>query len=455
MLADIYSEIYYKTVGFYTIRPVDVNMKFLFRYPFFSLVVVLLCIAPMAVQAAVVNEIRFKGNKTTKPIIMLQEMRLKVGDPIDLPKIEKDRQAIMDLGLFKLVYADMIEEAGRQVLEITVSEKYYIFPLPKLDRSADGDVSYGVRLKMDNIAGLNQRLRLTYKRVDSCCEAFGMANEFDASFNYPRIAGSAYGMSVVMLYIDSPVDDKVTGGVISVYERDYQSFSFGVSRWLRQDEPSVGWSASIGPFWRSAKYQHVSGIEGLFSDGVATGANLGIGYGRVHDRLYSREGTEYGFSIQVGSRLLGSDESFTHNSLYYRRYYYLNDKPHHNLNAQLKLGFSGGNLPLGGDFFSVGGSNSIRGYEKGSISGESFFTLNVEYLAPLHDSNEMRGVLFSDIGNAYHDNRTIDLTDFEASVGFGLRYKIKSFVKVDLRFDTAYALGIEDLAVYFSSKGTF
>lgn len=431
-------------------------MRLLFDYALFSFAGALFLIMPMsAAQGATIEEIRFKGNRTTKPIIMLQEMQSKIGDAVDLLRIEKDRQAIMDLGLFKLVYADVIEEDGRRILEITVSEKYYIFPLPKIDRSADGDISYGVRLKMDNLAGLNQRLRLTYKRVDSCCESFGMANEFDASFNYPRIAGSAYGMSVVVIYIDSPVEDRESGGVISVYERDYQSFSFGVSRWLHQDEPSVGWSASMGPFWRAAKYQYVSGVEGLYSDGVATGINLGIGYRRVHDRLNSREGTEYGYSIQIGSRLLGSDESFTQNNFYYRRYYYLGDKVHHNLNTQLKLGTSGGNLPLGGSFFSVGGSDSIRGYDKGSISGESYFTLNLEYLAPIRGNNELRSVLFADFGNAYSDNRTVDLTDFEAAVGIGLRYKIKALVKVDLRVDIAYGLGVEDLAGYLSSRGTF
>jgi len=402
-----------------------------------------------------IDEIRFSGNKKTKPAVMLQEMRIKVGDPVDLIQIEYDRQAVMDLGLFKLVYADVIEVDGRQVLEITVSEKYYILPLPRLKRSADGDISYGVRLKMDNIAGLNQSMRMTFKKVDGCCDALGKASEFDVSYNYPRIAGSPFGLRVGVLYSDAPVEDKVSGGVISTYEKDYKAFSFGINRWLRQDEPSVGWSAHAGPFWRSAKYNYVSGLAGLYDDGDAIGLDLGVSYGRVHDYLYSREGTEYGYSIQIGSRLLGSDGSFTQSNVYYRRYYYINNERHHNLNAQFLMGFSGGTLPLGGDFFAVGGSSSIRGYEKGSLKGESYFTLNLEYLSPIRSNYELRGVLFTDIGNAYVDNRTVDLTDLESSVGFGLRYKVKSFVKVDLRFDTAYALGNKDTSVYFSTKGVF
>ncbi len=430
-------------------------MFFLLRNICYCLIALLFFSSTVTAQSGVIEEIRFSGNKKTQADILLQEMRVKVGDPVDLRLIEEDRQAIMDLGLFKLVYADVNEVDGKQVLEIAVSEKYYLFPLPKFDRSADGDISYGVRLKVDNLAGLNQSLRLTYKKVDGCCDALGNSNEFDANYSYPRIAGSLFGLRVGLLYFDTPVEDKQSGGVISTFERDYKAFSFGINRWLRQDGPSVGWSASIGPFWRAAKYNYVSGLPGLYSDGDAVGVDLGVAYARVHDYLYSREGTEYGYSIQIGSSALGSDDSFTQSNVYYRRYYYLNGERHHNLNAQFLMGFSGGELPLGGDFFAVGGSNSIRGYEKGSIKGESFFTLNLEYLSPLHGNNEMRGVLFVDMGNAYYDNRTVDLTDFESSIGFGLRYKIKSFVKVDLRFDTAYAFGIEDTAVYFSTRGAF
>ncbi len=414
-------------------------------------------ISPLVIAntPSIIDEIRFVGNEKTKPTVMLQEMQLKVGDPVNLRQIENDRQAIMDLRLFKFVYADVMTIDNRQVLQIVVSEKYYIFPLPRLDRSADGEISYGVRLKMDNLAGLNQRLRLTYKKVDGCCDALGKSNEFYVSYDYPRISGSAFGLRVAMRYSDTPIEDKTIKGITSIYSRDYRAFNFAINRWLRKDNPSAGWSASVGPFWREAKYNYVSGQPDLYRDGVSVGLDLGLAYGRVHDYLYSREGTEYGYSIQIGARMLGSDETFTQNTFYYRRYHYLNGERHHNLNAQFLMGFSGGRLPLGGDFFAVGGSSTIRGYEKGIFTGESFFALNLEYLSPIRGNFDSRGVLFVDIGNAYDDNRTIDVSDLKSSAGFGLRYKVKSFMNVDLRFDAAYAFDIKDVAVYFSSRGMF
>ncbi|MBL1261525.1 MAG: BamA/TamA family outer membrane protein [Thiotrichaceae bacterium] len=411
--------------------------------------------AVMANAALIIDEIRFVGNEKTLSIVMLQEMQVKAGDPVDLLLIENDRQAIMDLRLFKFVYADVIDIENRQVLQIMVSEKYYIFPLPRLNRSADGDISYGVRLKMDNLGGLNQRLRLTYKKVDGCCDTLGKSNEFYISYDYPRIAGSPFGLRVGMRYSDTPVEDKTIKGITSTYSRDYRAFNFSINRWLRKDSPSAGWAVNAGPFWREAKYNYESGQPDLYSDGVSVGLDLGITYGRIHDYLYSREGTEYGYSIQIGARALGSDETFTQNNFYYRRYHYLNGERHHNLNAQFLMGFAGGRRPLSGDFFTVGGSSTLRGYEKGAFTGESFFALNLEYLSPIRGNFDSRGVLFVDLGNAYNDNRTIDMTDLKSSAGFGLRYKVKSFMNVDLRFDAAYAFDIKDVAVYFSSRGMF
>ncbi len=106
---------------------------------------------------ATISEIRFVGNKTTKPEILLQEMLVRVGDPADPVRIEQSRQAIMDLGLFKSVRADLLAAPAGPVLQIRVKEKYYYLVIPKLNRSEDG-VGLGAQLRLDNIAGLNQQL---------------------------------------------------------------------------------------------------------------------------------------------------------------------------------------------------------------------------------------------------------------------------------------------------------
>lgn len=94
----------------------------------------------------VIAAIEFSGNEQTRERVLLQEMSVKVGDPVDPAAIERSRQAIMNLGLFKSVRADLQDGPEGKVLHISVEEKLYILPLPRLDAKPDGSYSYGMEV---------------------------------------------------------------------------------------------------------------------------------------------------------------------------------------------------------------------------------------------------------------------------------------------------------------------
>jgi outer membrane protein assembly factor BamA len=110
---------------------------------------------------------------------------------------------------------------------------------------------------------------------------------------------------------------------------------------------------------------------------------------------------------------------------------------------------------LNEDNFKLGGSSSLRGYESNTLTGNSFIALNVEYLAPLLGYYPLRGVAFVDVGNAYPGNSDIRLSDLKTGAGLGLRWNIKSFVKVDLRLDVAYGFDSGKTRVYAASRQMF
>ncbi|MEK7758886.1 MAG: POTRA domain-containing protein, partial [Pseudomonadota bacterium] len=91
----------------------------------------------IAASSAVIARIEFAGNRVTQPQILLQEMLVKEGDSADPALIERSRQAIMDLGLFTSVLAVVEPGDDGSVLRILVKEKYYILPVPKLNRDED------------------------------------------------------------------------------------------------------------------------------------------------------------------------------------------------------------------------------------------------------------------------------------------------------------------------------
>lgn len=418
---------------------------------------VLLVMAPVfAGEAGVITGVRFSGNSQTQPSIMLQEMVIKAGDPIDPERIERSRQAIMDLGLFKSVTAVLFPEAQGAVLEITVSEKYYIIPMPKMDRSADGEVSYGGQLTLYNLWGLNQRLRVTYKAERGCCESSRTVGTYSLGYDYPRVVGTDYGLGVALSRKAVPrADLDPLGDVLSEYEESLDEASVRLSHWLGRGGPSAGWSVGISSFWRHLTYSQKGGVPVSYGAEKAVGLIFSVRYDKVHDLLYSRDGVEFGVTSEHGLESMGSDSPYSLNQLYYRQYRPVGATPHTNLDLQVRLGLTGGEVPIADDSYRLGGSRELRGYEKGSIAGRSFFVANLEYLRPLFDHPAARGVLFVDAGNAYTDNRLVDLGDINVSAGLGLRYRFKAFVNFQLRADLAYAFGLSDHRFYIGAKDTF
>ena len=410
----------------------------------------------VAGEMRIVTDIRFVGNKHTQPQIMLQEMVIKPGDLIDEKRIETSRQAIMDLGLFKSVEVALLPAELGEVLEITVSEKYYVIPMPKLDRSADGDVSYGGRLTVDNLWGLNQKLRLTYKAERGCCQSSRTVSTYSMEYSYPRVAGTDYGLGMTLSHEVTPTTDvDLVGATLAEYDKGLDSLGIGLSHWLGREGPSSGWSVGVTGFWRHLTYSQRSGVPIIYGPEKAVGVSLSLGYTKVHDLLFSREGVEFGLTSEHGVEELGSDTPYSRNQLYYRQYMPVGSTLHTNVNLQIRLGVTGGDLPIDEHSYGLGGSRELRGYDKSSIEGRSFFVINIEYLRPLFGYPAAQGVVFMDIGNAYPDNRLLDLADIEASTGIGFRYKFKAFVSLQLRADMAYAFGLSERKFYIGVKDTF
>jgi outer membrane translocation and assembly module TamA len=90
------------------------------------------------------------------------------------------------------------------------------------------------------------------------------------------------------------------------------------------------------------------------------------------------------------------------------------------------------------------------------VEGNIFTILNIEYLRPILNRETLRGALFTDVGNAWIDTDDISFSDFKVGVGFGLRWKLKRFVRTDVRLDLAHGLSEEgETKAYLSTRATF
>ena len=106
-----------------------------------------LLFSPLPVPAEdwpTISGIDFAGNDITRPETMRRELLVHVGDPADPEAIERSRQAVQDLGLFRWVAVERKRlDDGTIRLTFVVHEKWYILPLPRVEGNSNGDYGYG------------------------------------------------------------------------------------------------------------------------------------------------------------------------------------------------------------------------------------------------------------------------------------------------------------------------
>ena len=404
--------------------------------------------------SGVITQIRFSGNKVTEERVLRQEMLVREGDLPDPNKIEKSRQAIMNLGLFKTVEADVLQEEEATVLLITVDERYYFLPLPLLDaRLEEEEYSYGIEVRYDNLAGLNQRLKLTYEHKKSVDKEIPLRKEGSFSYSYPRIYGTRNNLGVNAKIIRRDIDVLEGDIVTGEYRIDERSTGFRFSRWLNPESISQGWLAGAGMSVSQQIYTSRTGVADGYKNSQALEVNFGLDYSAVQEFPFHREGSAYGYGFSLALPGIGSDYSYNRHRLYHRNYHVLQEGKA-NLNTQIKLGLANGSS-FGAPAFGLGGGSSLRGYDSDVVSGNAMIQLNAEYHRDVGGYHQLRGVVFSDVGNAWPGVEEVKFGKFLTSVGLGLRWRVQSFVDLTLRIDTAYALDTKATKVYASTSSSF
>ncbi len=405
------------------------------------------------VYAGTLAAIRFAGNHTTQPEVMLQEMVIRPGDDIDAARIETSRQGIMNLGLFKSVTAEVLEEEAGSVLLISVVEKWYILPIPRVGVRGDGDAEYGMELRFDNLFGMNQRLELETITKESLTSDTPLRRELFLGYSYPRIVGTPYQLSVgasEVMRDERQVDE--AGAEIGIYEQRSRNLRFGLYRWQTVTGPSRGLRYGGGTALQWERYRHVSGTPVLQQDARNVQLNGLLELVEVDEDRYRRRGRVYGYAPTVGLSQLG-DFGYHQHLFYYRRHLPL-DEGRANLDYRFQLGLAKG-MAFGLYGWTLGGSSSLRGYEKEYVTGNAMLLNNIEYLFPVSGYGQMRGVIFGDIGNAWTEAADMDLTDLKTAVGIGLRWRVQTFVNVTIRLDHGWGLEARTQATYLSTRTMF
>lgn len=421
----------------------------------------------LLVNEGIVEDFKVKGNVKTKDYVITREMKLKKGEPFNAKDARRSMQRIYNLGYFEDVNIKLNpgQEPNGVEIEITVVEM--------------NTGTFGIGAGYSNANGFIGMVSVGDRNFRGTGDSVNVRWEF----------GGEDEKNYELTYVKPWIDDKETKATIVLYDvtNEYADYDIDAHEIARYDKKRRGQELT---FSRRTDSEFISnyvtlknrddiykgeadGYEGdtdQYYENQFTGSahdkpyyprtaqerrdeNFGltrsITLGRVfdsRDNIYDpHEGKRIGYSVEWAG--LGGDFDFTKFTADWRYYYRAGGECVWALN--LGAGWADGDMPLS-QRFSMGGSDTLRGYEDDQFRGNSMLKGTLEYRFPI--IKKVQGVLFTDNGYAW-DKRfqdDFDLGLIKNSFGAGLRINSPlGPVKLD------YGWGDDGGMFHFSFGGQF
>ena len=398
-----------------------------------------------------VGDVIIQGNTKTKTYVIRREIKLKEGDIFNVTHFRHQLGKLQGLGYFEDVNVafDVPEDTDGLVdLIITVKEK----------RTA----SVGLNLAYGSESGMSGGL--TYSDTNM----FGRGVKFEVGFNEGDDA--SYWTSLSSSYMDAKTFGWSVGARYRRYDDRYyyrrgrKQFEFdektlSVYAGLGKKFSNEDWSWFLTLRHEHADYDNIhNAIPGYIDDltpwdGTNQTVELQIVWDKRDEYSPYPKGFVWDTNFEQAVKFLGGEYSYLKYWTQARFYASLNklvagiadtagswtDENPLFFAARLRIGSSTeDNLPSFARY-SLGGMNSLRGYNSRSFEGSNFYLGNFELRVPVSSAFSIVG--FYDIGNA---DETMDWSNNHHDYGLGVRVKTPFG---NLRVD--YAKGENENRTYF------
>ena len=431
-------EEYYKGQGYILAKTGDVN---------FSPEGIL----AIRINEGIVEDYVVKGNTKTKTHVITREMRTKKGQPFNSKDARLSMQKLYNLGFFEDVNLKLMpgKQPGGTIMEISVVEQRTgTFSIGGGYSASDGLIGI-ITLGDKNFRGTGDSANIHWEFGGKA----STAGNYSFSYNRPWVDSkrSSLGFSIYNMtnqYSDYTED----GDTKSTYNRRYRGFDITYGRPVNEQmshfitlknrwDEYVEWVAD-------GNYQDpASGIYDPNYINNNFGLTRSLIFSRVFDSRDSNtsptEGTRYSLAAEIAG--LGGNFSFNKYTAEVRHYWKVGKSQV--VAARGVWGYGSGSIPYM-QKFSVGGSDSLRGYRDNQFRGNRMFTGTVEYRFPI--VKRVQASFFADIGNAWESNSFDLIQGLRMGIGAGIRL-VTPFGPV--RID--YATGSQGGRTHFSFGGQF
>jgi outer membrane protein insertion porin family len=414
------------------------------------------------------GRIQVLGNSRTRDKVVRRELRIYEGEYYSSSGLRRSKRLVTRLGYFETVDIRTSRGAVDGTMDVIVEVKEKptgTFQIGAGFSSIESFVAQA-QISQNNLFGRGQNLSLqaTLSRIRTIANVrFAddyfldsrvrfATNIYRFETNYRDFTRSSLGGDLTLGY---PLSDDWSVAATYTLEQ------------VKVEQGGFGGTTSAPP------------IHNLFTNGITSSLRLSVFYDTRNNRLFPSSGWFVSGSAEEAADFLLSENEFTRFRVRGRYYYDLGFDMVLKANAQWGLIFSPSEsgVPIFERFF-VGGPLSVRGFFRNSlgptipvpdsnrgdagttdfnIGGTEQFIGNLEFEFPIFQAVGIRGVVFTDMGNAFDRREALgqQFDNLRHSWGFGVRW----FSPIGpLRFEWGIPFAAEegeDTSVFDFSIGNF
>jgi outer membrane protein insertion porin family len=388
------------------------------------------------------ERIEVRGNTKTRDRVIRREIEIDEGALVTETGLERSRRNVTALGYFERV--DISTEQGsavdKMVVYIEVGERPTGTFQVGAGFSSIEDFIATAQIQQANLFGNGQSLSLN-------AQLSGLRELFNISFFEPYFLESEFSMRTDIFdqnRIFTDFSKRSRGGSLTLgYPLSRPELNVSLTYSATLDEVSTTPQQTLlgGTSSRNSVFSQLP-LANLFEDGFTSSLRPAITYDTRDNRLFPTDGLYVRVSSEWADSAIGSENEFIRNSwvgrIYYPLFWGIVFK--YNTEAGLVTSPNREGVPIFARFF-LGGINDVRGFRHltigpdmpllratdpnssperngADIGGNLMYFQNVELEFPILEEVNVRGVFFTDAGNAWN----LEANYCEAAGG-GARYR--------------------------------
>ncbi len=372
-----------------------------------------------------IERIEVRGNSKTRDRVIRREMEVEEGDQFHETNLDRSRRRITALGYFERV--DISQEEGsapdKMRIFVEVTERPTgTFQVGAGFSSIESFIATA-QVQQANLFGHGQSLSLQ-------AQVSGIRQLINIRFFEPYLFDSPFSASIDLfdqLRIFNDFSQQTRGGALTLgYPLINPEVRASVTYTAENNDVSTQTQSTfLGTSTGTSVFRRLP-LANLFNDGLTSSFRPALTFDTRDNRLFPMSGIYLRGSSELASDIFGSENQFLRHRITGRYYYGLGKGWVIKLNTELGhvTSPSRDGVPIFARFF-LGGILDVRGFPFRSlgpripltsqtdpnspplltganIGGNLMYYQNLELEFPLIEAVQIRGVIFTDAGNAWN-----------------------------------------------------